>query len=265
MNRWMHKGLAGLLVSCSVLTAGWLAPPAAHAADSQAVKVQVNDQLIAFPDAQPFLDQNQSTQVPVRFVTERLGYTLDWSKVGQQVQVTLKNDRHTIVLTSGNATAMIDNEPVTMATSAEFKNGRVFVPLRFISEAADVQVHWESASRLALVSSDGKQHTPDYEVFEATAYSADPAENGGYAAYDYMGNPLALGTIAVDPNVIPLGSKLYIEGYHFAGLPVGGMYAYATDIGGAVKGNHLDIYIPGSAASLRSFGVQKVKVYRITE
>ncbi|NEW09836.1 hypothetical protein GK047_28355 [Paenibacillus sp. SYP-B3998] len=151
-----------------------------------------------------------------------------------------------------------------MDTHAEYQDGRVYVPLRFLSEVADVPVQWDANSKLAILNEDGKHHAPDYQQFEATAYSADPSENGGYAAYDFMGNSLMLGTVAVDPSVIPLGSKLYIEGYNFNGLPVGGMYAYATDTGGSIKGNHLDIFIPGSKASLKSFGIQTIKVYRLS-
>ncbi len=40
--------------------------------------------------------------------------------------------------------------------------------------------------------------------------------------------------IAVDPNVIPLGSKVWVEGYG---------YAIAGDTGGAIKGNKIDILV----------------------
>ncbi|MBD0383572.1 hypothetical protein ICC18_26050 [Paenibacillus sp. WST5] len=150
-----------------------------------------------------------------------------------------------------------------METHAEYQDGRVYVPLRFISEASNIPVQWEAGSNIAILNKDGNHHAPDYEQFQATAYSADPSENGGYGAMDYMGNPLKLGTVAVDPSVIPLGSKLYIEGYNFNGLPTGGMYAYATDTGGAVKGKRMDIFIPGSKQSVRKFGIQTIKVYRV--
>jgi len=45
----------------------------------------------------------------------------------------------------------------------------------------------------------------------------------------------AVGTVAVDPQVIPLGTRLWIEGYG---------EAVALDTGGAVKGNIIDIYLP---------------------
>ncbi|CAN7292231.1 stalk domain-containing protein [Paenibacillus sp. LjRoot153] len=263
MNK-LTKGLTSLAVSLTVLAGGFLSPFTAPAqAAEMEVKVQVNDDLIHFPDAQPFLDGNHTTQVPLRFVTEKLGYTVNWKKNGNQIQVTLTNNQHTITLVSGQKEANIDEETVVLDGASQYQNGRVYVPLRFLSTTAGVPVQWDASSNLAILSKDGEQHAPDYQVFESTAYSADPSENGGYGAFDYMGNPLAIGTVAVDPSVIPLGTKLYIEGYSFSGLPKGGMYVYATDTGGAIKGKRLDIFVPGSRNSLRSFGIQKIKVYQI--
>lgn len=94
----------------------------------------------------------------------------------------------------------------------------------------------------------------------ASAYSDSIAENP-WGAIDYFGNPFALGTIAVDPKVIPFGSKVYITGYNFNGLPQGGMIGYATDAGGAIKGNRIDIFVPGARAAVSKFGLQDVTVY----
>ncbi|MDB5083664.1 MAG: hypothetical protein JWN30_550 [Bacilli bacterium] len=94
----------------------------------------------------------------------------------------------------------------------------------------------------------------------ATAYTSSPAENG-WGPVDYFGNPLKLGTVAVDPSVIPLGSKLYISGYNCSSLPTGGMIAYATDEGSAIKGTHIDMYLPTSVQTAQNFGIQNVKIY----
>jgi 3D (Asp-Asp-Asp) domain-containing protein len=56
--------------------------------------------------------------------------------------------------------------------------------------------------------------------------------------------------IAVDPNVIPLGSKVWVEGYG---------HAIAGDIGGAIKGKKIDVFIPKRSDAL-TWGVQNVKV-----
>jgi 3D (Asp-Asp-Asp) domain-containing protein len=97
----------------------------------------------------------------------------------------------------------------------------------------------------------------------ATAYSSAAFENGKWGAVDYFGNPLQLGTIAVDPNVIPMGSKVFITGYNNPALPKGGMVAYAKDQGSAIKGNRVDIFLPGSPETVSEFGIQNVTVYII--
>lgn len=59
------------------------------------------------------------------------------------------------------------------------------------------------------------------------------------------------GVVAVDPKVIPLGTKLYIEGYG---------YAIAGDTGGAIKGNKVDLYFNTYSEAI-NYGVRQVKVY----
>lgn len=58
-------------------------------------------------------------------------------------------------------------------------------------------------------------------------------------------------SVAVDPRVIPLGTKLYVEGYG---------YAIAEDTGGAIKGNRIDLYF-NSNSEANSWGVKWVDVY----
>lgn len=61
------------------------------------------------------------------------------------------------------------------------------------------------------------------------------------------GTRVRWGVVAVDPDVIPLGSKLMIEGYD--------MVFVAEDTGGGVRGNHVDVYFPDLGSAVR-FGVQ---------
>jgi len=58
----------------------------------------------------------------------------------------------------------------------------------------------------------------------------------------------------VDPKVIPLGSHIYIDG-------IG--ERIAEDIGGGVKGQHIDVYLP-SLPQARRFGVQRGTVSVVT-
>lgn len=65
------------------------------------------------------------------------------------------------------------------------------------------------------------------------------------------------GVVAVDPSVIPLGTKLYIESSN-GNFTYG--YAVAGDTGSAVKGNRIDLYMDTKSECL-NFGVRNVKVY----
>ncbi|MFD2629699.1 LysM peptidoglycan-binding domain-containing protein [Oceanobacillus kapialis] len=85
----------------------------------------------------------------------------------------------------------------------------------------------------------------------ATAYTADCDGCSGVTStgVDLNENPNAK-VIAVDPNVIPLGSKVYVEGYG---------YATAADVGGAIKGNKIDLHVPSKDAAY-DWGVRTVDV-----
>ncbi|MBW5447317.1 LysM peptidoglycan-binding domain-containing protein [Cohnella sp. CFH 77786] len=117
----------------------------------------------------------------------------------------------------------------------------------------------QTANSVTTASGESLAFTKVLDI-KATAYSDAPEENG-WGPVDYFGNPLKLGTIAVDPKVIPFGTKVYITGYDFNGLPQGGMIAKATDSGSAIKGNRIDIFVPGSRSFVSTFGFQNVKVY----
>jgi uncharacterized protein YabE (DUF348 family) len=86
---------------------------------------------------------------------------------------------------------------------------------------------------------------------KATAYWANSAINvytssGKKAVRD----PNGYSTIAVDPKVIPLGTKLYVEGYG---------YAVAADTGSSIKGNFIDVFF-NTGGEVSNWGVKYLKV-----
>jgi len=85
----------------------------------------------------------------------------------------------------------------------------------------------------------------------ATGYSGSAAENGGRSGRTATGLRIGHGVVAVDPKFIPLGTRLYIDGYG---------YAVAADTGGAIKGNRIDLAYDTRSAGNR-VGRRKVVVH----
>ncbi len=85
-------------------------------------------------------------------------------------------------------------------------------------------------------------------TMEATAYSS---EDPGCGLYTARGSRLTKGLVAVDPSVIPLGTRLYIPGYG---------PAIADDTGGAIKGARIDLAYNSRGEALQ-FGRRQVTVY----
>jgi 3D (Asp-Asp-Asp) domain-containing protein len=89
----------------------------------------------------------------------------------------------------------------------------------------------------------------------ATAYTAYCNGCSGITAtgINLRANPSSR-VIAVDPNVIPLGSKVWVEGYG---------YAIAGDTGGAIKGNKIDVFTPTKSEAFKwGRRTVRIKVFR---
>lgn len=90
---------------------------------------------------------------------------------------------------------------------------------------------------------------------KATAYAPGAHDNDQWGDKTFLGTDIRPGVVAVDPDVIPLGSKLYIQ------YPDGhGEHAVAEDTGGAIKGNRIDI-AKTSVDKAQDFGIKDVKVF----
>jgi uncharacterized protein YabE (DUF348 family) len=100
----------------------------------------------------------------------------------------------------------------------------------------------------------------------ATAYTASFEETGkapGHPLYGVTATGIKVrkGVVAVDPRVIPLGTRIYVE---LPGKTPDYGYAVAADVGGGVKGNRVDLYYEDKADAMQ-FGRRKVKVYILSE
>ncbi len=93
--------------------------------------------------------------------------------------------------------------------------------------------------------------------FTSTAYTATPNGRGGFVERTASGRPASYGVVAVDPRVIPLGTKLYIESLD--GTWDYG-FAVAGDTGGAIKGKIIDLFFDTYNECIQ-YGRRQIKVY----
>ncbi|HJV45413.1 MAG TPA: stalk domain-containing protein [Bacillota bacterium] len=245
MNKWLKATYTAMLA------VGFLWQTPSYAAESP-ISVEVNGSEVSFPDASPFMSDDGRTMVPVRFISTTLGYHVSWN--GATNQISIEKQGKQIILRPDQHRVQINGKEVDLGTPAQVEDNRLFVPVRFVSEALGQPVYWEPISK--TVGLGQQPESPVVGVIEAKA-TAYGNESGNL---DAMGNPLQLGTVSVDPDVIPLGTKLFITGYDYNGLPKDGLYAVASDRGGAIKGNRVDLYIPASNHEVQSFGIQNVKI-----
>lgn len=136
-----------------------------------------------------------------------------------------------------------------IVTQTWFVNGkrvRTRRIVRVLSRPVDeiVDVGTAQAAPAVVSRSDASLVTSESLDVVATAYS----NPGGYTA---TGAPAGYGDVAVDPSVIPLGTKLYIPGYG---------YGIADDTGGAIQGYRIDLCF-NSVGQAWDYGRQTVRIY----
>ncbi|MFP5116375.1 3D domain-containing protein [Bacillaceae bacterium C204] len=104
---------------------------------------------------------------------------------------------------------------------------------------------------ITTTSNTKKQKVVKTLTVSATAYTANCKRCSGITALglNLKKNP-KLKVISVDPKVIKLGTKVYVEGYG---------YAIAGDTGGAIKGKKIDIFVPSHTKAIQ-WGRKTVKV-----
>jgi resuscitation-promoting factor RpfB len=151
------------------------------------------------------------------------------------------------VLASGSEGSVIKTYEVTYKNGKEIKRELIKEKVTKESENRIVAVGTkESKNLVALSASGGKEFTMTASAF--TAYCNGCSGNTA-TGINLKANP-NMKLIAVDPSVIPLGTRVWVEGYG---------EAIAGDTGGHIKGNRIDVHVPTKADAYK-WGVRKVKV-----
>lgn len=115
-------------------------------------------------DADPVIE-NGRTLVPVRIISEKLGYKVDWDAANKTVEI--KGDAKTIKLTIGSSTYLDDGTEKPLDVGAKIVNSRTMVPIRLVSEAFSQNVVWDNVNRVVAVGTGYQDQASSTCTFEA--------------------------------------------------------------------------------------------------
>jgi len=148
----MMKKVSACLLSMALLAHGHVSNSLALENQTQkAVEVKVDWVPINFPDTKPFIDPaTNRTLIPVRFVSEKLGATVEWDNHTRTVKMDRAGKK--ILLKIGEKTAVVAGKKIQFDAAAMIKDERTFVPLRFISEAYGAQVVWDNINKVVYIT-----------------------------------------------------------------------------------------------------------------
>lgn len=111
-------------------------------------------------DVAPFIENNR-TLVPVRIISENLGYNVTWN--GEKQTVTISGNNKEILMPINSTKVTVDKKKKTLDVPAKVSNNRTFVPVRFIAENLGTTVDWDNKDKVVVV---GKGYTKSTNSFE---------------------------------------------------------------------------------------------------
>ena len=99
-------------------------------------------------DSVPYV-KNSRTYVPLRFITESLGASVEWNNTTQEVIV--RSEEAVIILKIGSKTIIVDNKKYNLDVAPELVNDRTMLPIRAIAEHLNCKVDWENDTRSVII------------------------------------------------------------------------------------------------------------------
>jgi len=110
--------------------------------------IEYNGKIIK-SDVSPFIE-NDRTLVPIRFISETLGYKVLWDNDSRKV--TISGNDVNIELKIDSKNAKVNEKEVELDAPALIKNERTFVPLRFVAENLKADVKWDKDNFKVIIN-----------------------------------------------------------------------------------------------------------------
>lgn len=111
------------------------------------VTVTVNGTTVTFADEGAVIIDNR-TMIPLRGVFEQLGYTVSWD---QATKTATLAGREIIRITAGSNVFYAGDDREYSEVPAQIINNRLYLPLRAVGEAADMEVNWDPYTKTAYI------------------------------------------------------------------------------------------------------------------
>lgn len=116
------------------------------------IDLMVNEDKVVFTESSgnPFIDENERTQVPLRVAMEKVGAVVGWNE-STQVATVEKGDIK-IEVSIGKKHIIVNGEIVNTDTEAVVKNSRTYLPIRAVAEALGLKVFWDDETSTVILS-----------------------------------------------------------------------------------------------------------------
>ena len=190
------------IVRTLTLTAGAALMLGATAFAAEPIRVQVNDQPIAFTDVQPEAKAGR-TYIPMRATFNALGFAdedIAWDNTASTVTakrgdltIALKLGEKKITITKAGETRTVETDAAAYASQ-----NRTYVPVRFVAEAAGCKVGWDQDDRIVLIDDIDAlmaENTETYELMDQYLAYGKKYSTGSFSMKGDLGMSMSLAEI----------------------------------------------------------------------
>ncbi len=153
----MKKLISIIITAILVLS---IYPTPVYAAKAISAHVVVNNELVLFPDSQPYIDNKGIVMVPVTNICEKLGATASWKESTDSVTIVNATDKIVINMPTSKAknkkaSVTLNGKSVPMDTAPFRKNNCTYVSLKFFTDLFHCQTTWNSGIQTVFLTSSG--------------------------------------------------------------------------------------------------------------
>ena len=221
----------------------------------------------------PFTIYTRSVAATLVALTSLVAFAQTGATKMQTVILMIKGENHVLRTSASTVSELLQEQKLTLA-----EDQKISVPVTSpLTEGMQVSIEpkvapasalkatpapmkvvapakKETAASRSTLSSRGNlgslSHYEGKRVLTLTATGYGPGENGQWGNRTFMNTRVRYGVVAVDPRVIKLGTRLYVEGYG---------ECRAEDTGGAIKGMRIDLAFNSDRVA-NQYGRRKVRV-----